>query len=61
MSNKYRVERWIVVMLFVLPFVGTAEEFYVERLAAKKANPPTQSAPSLPENGVQNAIDGEPE
>ena len=68
-EDKYRLERWIVVMLlslFALPFVGTAEEFYaqkgqktapVQQHAQKRTTVHRATPPALPEDSMQNAID----
>ena len=67
MSDKYRLERWIamlLVTLFALPFVGTAEEFYANRLQQRRMERSTRHATAdrvaLPEESAPNAIDAEP-
>lgn len=74
-STNYRLERWIAVvlaMLFLVPFIAEAEEFYVrliqEKFVAKRVDVelvPAVSASEdilcpLPEDLVDNPIDGEP-
>lgn len=69
MNDKYRLERWIamlLVTLFALPFVGTAEEFYANRLqhGERRIERVKRHAAAdhvaLPEESVPNAIDAEP-
>jgi hypothetical protein len=73
-NGKYRLERWITVvlaLLFIIPFVGEAEAFYAQMLTKSQApvvqqeievtTEPTasQTASPLPEDTAANAIDDE--